>query len=109
MLVKRGQCGGEWFIHYMKRIVLLPTETISSLPGPWRDFKCIALEESPATKDFFENISIRLGDSNRVRFWLDVWAYVKPLNDVFPVLFRLSSQQREIIANMGWIEGQLWR
>ena len=72
--------------------VLLPTKTASSLPGPWKDIKCIALEETLTTKAFFENISVRVGSGSRVRFWLEVWAHVKPLKEVFPRLFRLSSQ-----------------
>ena len=88
---------------------MLPTNTDSSLPGPWKDIKRITLEESSTAKAFFDNIVVKVGNGRRVRFWLEVWAHVKPLKEVFPRLFRLSSQQDEIIANMGWFEGNLWR
>jgi len=73
--------------------VLLPSKAGSSLPGPWRDIKHIAIEESPATKVFFKNLSIKLGEGRRVAFWLDAWADEKSLKVVFPMLYSLSTQQ----------------
>ena len=73
------------------------------------DIKHIAVDESPATKAFFKNLSLRLGEGSRVAFWLDVWADVNPLRVVFPMLYSVSSQQNELIADMGWFEGHLWR
>ena len=89
--------------------ILLPTKNASSLPGPWKDIKKIAWKEIPTTKAFFEHISVRVGNGSKVKFWLDVWAHRKPLKEVFLMLFTLSSQQSEIITNMGWFEGHLWR
>jgi len=89
--------------------VLLPMNIDSSLPGPWKDIKRAALANSPTAKAFFDNLAVKVGNGSRVKFWLAVWAHEKPLKEVFPRLFRLSSQQDEIIANMGWFEGNLWR
>ena len=89
--------------------ILLPTKTAASIPGPWRDIKQIAWKETPTSKAFFEHISVRIGNGSRVKFWLDVWAHRKSLKELFPMLFTLSSQQSEIISNMGWFEGHLSR
>ena len=89
--------------------IMLPGNSIASVPGPWRDIKRIARQELPITKAFFDNVSFKLGDGRTVRFWIDTWAGEKPLKSVYPMLFRLSSQQQECIANMGWFEGLLWR
>ena len=88
---------------------LLPSKARSSLPGPWRDIKQIALEESPTTKAFFKHLSVKLGGGRRVAFWQDTWADEKPLKIVFPILYSLSTQKNELIVNMGWFEGPLWR
>jgi len=50
-----------------------------------------------------------LGEGSKIAFWQDTWADVKPLKVVFPMLYALSLQQSELIANMGWFEGPLWR
>jgi len=89
--------------------VLLPKNFDSSLPGPWRDIKRTALADQATAKAFFDNLAVKVGNGRRVRFWLEVWANKKPLKEVFPALFRLSSQQDETISNMGWFEGNLWR
>jgi len=88
---------------------LLPIKKTTSLAGPWRDIKQIAWKESPTSRAFFENISVRVGKGSRVNFWLDKWAHKLTLRELFPMLFTLSSQQQEKISNMGWFEGQLWR
>jgi len=89
--------------------LLLPTKNVSTLPGPWRDIKRIAIEESSVSKAFFENIAIRIGDGRKVRFWLDAWINEKTLKAEFPELFRQSAQQCELVSNMGWYEGPMWR
>ena len=88
---------------------LLPGKSISTMPGPWRDIKRIGLKESPVSQALFENISIKLGDGRNVKFWLDAWTNGQPLKIAFPRLYRLSSQQHDYIANMGWFEGHMWR
>jgi len=88
---------------------LLPGKSISTMPGPWRDIKSIGLKESPVSQAFFEHLSVKLGDGERIKFWLDAWTDGQPLRKAFPMLYRLSSQQQECIANMGWFEGHLWR
>ena len=94
---------------YEEDQILLPTKKTASLPGPWRDIEQIAWKETPTSRAFFENISVRIGNGSRVKFWLDKWAHKLALRELFPMLFTLSSQQLETISNMGWFEGQLWR
>jgi len=89
--------------------VLLSGRSVSTLPGPWKEIKQLALEDAPTTQAFLDNLSIKLGDGTRVRFWLDAWIHETPLKTEFPRLFKKSSQQHESIANMGWFEGQVWR
>jgi len=45
----------------------------------------------------------------RVRFWEDLWTGDTTLQNAFPSLYRVSSQQKEVINNMGWFEGDVWR
>jgi len=52
---------------------------------------------------------MRISEGSRVRFWVDPWVLDKPLQQDYPRLFGISSQQKEIISNMGWFEGQTWR
>jgi len=94
---------------YEEDNALLPARSQSNLSGPWKAIKQIAVEESGVSKAFFKNLSVRLGEGTRVTFWLDVWVDVKPLKVIFPMLFPLSMQQNELVANMGWFEGPIWR
>ena len=87
----------------------LPARNASTLPGPWRDIKRIAIEESSVSKAFFENLDIRVGDGSKIKFWLDAWINGKSLKAEFPMLFRKSAQQNDFVSNMGWYEGPLWR
>ena len=67
------------------------------------------MDDNPSTKAFFGNLSFKLGDGSRVRFWQDAWLLSRPLKSEFSRLFRKSSQQNDFIANMGWYEGTTWR
>jgi len=88
--------------------VLLPGKAIPTVPGPWRAIK-LTMDDNPSSKAFFGNLSIKLGNGRRVKFWQDVWLLSRPLKAEFPRLFRKSSQQNDFIANMGWYEGTTWR
>jgi len=89
--------------------IMLPKKIVATIPGPWRGIKQIAWTDTPISKAFLENISVKVGNGSRVKFWSDVWANRKTLKELFPTLFAISSQQNEIISNMGWFEGELWR
>ena len=52
---------------------------------------------------------MQLGDGARVKFWEDIWKGDTSLQNTFPNLYRVSSQQKEVISNMGWFEGDTWR
>ncbi|KAF5184183.1 hypothetical protein FRX31_026231 [Thalictrum thalictroides] len=50
---------------------------------------------------FKENISCRLGDGNRVRFWLDVWVGSETLKMRFPYIFIVSNNKLGVVSSMG--------
>lgn len=51
---------------------------------------------------FTRNISLLLGDGNKISFWFDTWAHQKSLRELFPLLFKKSRKKREWWA-------QLWK
>ena len=67
------------------------------------------MKEPIVASAFFKNLSLKLGEGTRVRFWQDNWVGEKSLDKLFPGLFSLSVQQHELVANMGWFEGHVWR
>ena len=50
-----------------------------------------------------------MGDVLHTRFWGDPWLLARPLKEEFPSLFKLSTWNNNIIAQMGWKEGAIWR
>jgi len=94
---------------YEEEDVILPSKDQIRISGPWKTIKQLALNESPVSAAFFKHLSLRLGAGTRLRFWQDTWAGERPLKVLFPMLFSLSMQKYDLIANMGWFEGQTWR
>jgi len=94
---------------YEEEDVILPSKDQIRISGPWKTIKQLALKESPVSAAFFKHLSLRLGAGTRLRFWQDTWAGERPLKVLFPMLFSLSMQKYDLIANMGWFEGQTWR
>jgi hypothetical protein len=57
----------------------------------------------------------KLGDGGGTRFWLDIWVGPKPLCEVFPRLYSVSTQPENLISQMGewrneeWVWSLNWR
>jgi len=79
------------------------------ITGTWNDIKRLATSENPVSQAFFQHIKMQVGDGIRVRFWEDLWTGDTALQNAFSSLYRVSSQQKEVINNMGWFEGDVWR
>jgi len=88
---------------------LLPNKNTRKITGTWNDIKKLATNENQVSKAFFQHVKLQVGDGGRVRFWQDKWIGETILQDVFTNLYALSSQQKEVINNMGWFEGNVWR
>jgi len=69
----------------------------------------MAAEDNPVSQAFFKNLEVQLGEGSKILFWKDLWLLDKPLVVVFPELFTISAQKKEMISNMGWCEGMAWR
>ena len=87
----------------------MPSRTKSSLPGPWSVIKRLASKETPVTEAFFQNVRIHIGEGTKIRFWEDTWIGEASLQQTFPTLYKVSTQKKEMISNMGWFEGNTWR
>jgi hypothetical protein len=59
---------------------------------------------------WFNQLAVKqLGRGNSIKFWKDVWVGDQTLEQRFPRLFSISSQQEEMVMGMGsWING-VWR
>jgi len=58
---------------------------------------------------FHQNISLQVGNGAKIRFWEDVCIKNEALKVKFARLYKISSQKKELIVNMGWYEGENWR
>jgi len=90
-------------------LVIMPDRNRRSLTGTWNDIRRMATLENPVTKAFFQQARVQLGDGERIKFWQDTCAGQTPLQTTFPSLYRVSAQQKELVSNMGWFEGDIWR
>ena len=91
---------------------LLPlcTTKKKSGSGLWQTLKQLIQDQKlTATQAFLQNIKLVVGKGNRIRFWEDYWTQDKPLKQLFPVLYEVSSQKFYTISSMGWFEGAVWR
>jgi len=79
------------------------------LTGTWNDIKGMASIENLITQAFFQHLRMLVGEGTRVKFWEDTWIGDSSLQKAFPSLYKVSSQQKEVISNMGWFEGNKWR
>ena len=88
---------------------ILPSPSLSKIPGTWHSIKKTLLEQKPATQLFFQHLKLSVGNGNKIRFWEDQWAGNFSLKEKFPSLFRLSTQKSAMVSAMGWFEGTLWK
>ena len=88
-------------------ITILPNLSARKITGTLNDIKRLATIENPVSQAFFQHIKMQVGDGIRVRFWKDLWTGDTTLQNAFSSLYRVSSQQKEVINNMGWFEGDV--
>jgi len=104
--------GGPWrrvvdSIHE-DNVAIMPDRSRRGLPSLWNDIRRMANVDNPVSQGFVHNAQVQLGDGERVRFWEDIWIGETALQVTFPSLYRVSSQQREMISNMGLFDGDTW-
>jgi len=89
LVVKNAAMLFKWWLRYTceegalwKEIVssihkedlsLLPSKTRAAVPGPWRDIKKMAAEDSPVQNAFVRNLSIQVEDGMKTKFWQHPW------------------------------------
>jgi hypothetical protein len=58
----------------------------------------------------FKNVvNKKLGNGGSIRFWKDMWATNQSLENLFPRLFGILTQQHALVCDMGsWVDG-VWR
>lgn len=66
----------------------------------WKDNVGIVLSKPEVLGFFYSNSTIVLGDGRRTRFWLDSWARLDCLKDVFPRLFLLAMIKTESVFSV---------
>ena len=63
----------------------------------WRKRNNLLLKESNWVK---ENWRFIVGNSIRIRFWLDLWCGTAPLRHSFPIIFDLAVNKFETVADV---------
>ena len=71
-------------------LTLLPSNSMSNIPSPWREIKRLASDEGLVTEALHHNLRVQLGNGAKVRSWEDKWAGNDALNSVFPRLYNIS-------------------
>jgi len=74
----------------------------------WRDFHKVCME-GRGQGWFQAEMGWKLGRSDRVKFWEDVWVGNTNLKSVFPRLYSLSCNQSQTVEEVGVWEGDVWR
>jgi len=87
----------------------IPDEKHSNIPGPWQNVKRLLNDQGSASLQFLQQLRVEVGNGEKTRFWEDPWMQDGVLKQVFPELYKLSTQKHNVIARMGWFEGQEWR
>ena len=50
--------------------------------------------------EFYQMVSYKVGNGNKMRFWEDIWWGKNMLEELFPSLFRFSSFKSRPISNI---------
>lgn len=78
---KYGVSGGGWYPSL---------NGVGSSSLIWRDILAL-VHANPRLYNFFvENMELKIGDGNRVKFWDDIWRGSLSLKSQFPRLYQLS-------------------
>jgi mannosylglycoprotein endo-beta-mannosidase len=70
----------------------------------WRDIGRLDVESGW----FAQAVTKKIGNGNSTLFWKDVWLGESSLEGRFPRLFGISTQQEDLIGEMGGWEGEVW-
>lgn len=75
----------------------------------WKDLHLLCFGDGPGAW-MEEGLKRKLGEGNDVNFWFENWTGLGSFCDIYGRLFALSSQQNEVIKDMGsWSNGtRLW-
>jgi hypothetical protein len=57
---------------------------------------------------FSQAVSKKAGNGNSTKFWKEVWLGELSLEERFPRLFRISTQQDALVGDLGGWEGEVW-
>ncbi|CAL5359220.1 unnamed protein product [Camellia sinensis] len=81
---KYGSTGGRW----------LPSIEVSvKVSNIWRDILSVPQSNPRLHSLYVENVEIKIGNGNRVLFWIDNWRGVSCLKLKFPRLYQLCSEK----------------
>lgn len=67
----------------------------------WRDISGIGTVSNPDVNWFNESIHGKVGEGNIIKLWKQVWINLKPLDVVFPDLFKISVTRSINISTKG--------
>jgi hypothetical protein len=60
------------------------------------------------TRWFNQAVGKIVGNGRTIRFWKDVWVVGQSLEERFPHLFGISTQQEAMLSEVGWWENGVW-
>jgi len=88
---------------------LIPTCSANRSTGPWQTIKRLITDKQPLSLKIMQNLQVEVGNGERTKFWEDKWLQEGALMSLYPQLYSISSQQKTVVANMGWYEGSMWK
>lgn len=78
---KYGVSGDHWFP---------PMHALVSISAIWTQVLVVSYSNPRLHNFFLENVELRIGDGNKVKFWQDIWLETSSLKSQFPRLYQLS-------------------
>ena len=87
----------------------LPSYSASKIPGPWQSIQGLLSEKQNISRTFLKHLNLTIENGTKTRFWEAQWLGDYSLQEKFPDLFKVSTQQTTLIATMGWFEGHMWK
>ncbi|XP_028084604.1 uncharacterized protein LOC114285700 [Camellia sinensis] len=86
-----GYFGGGW----------LPTlHNIDGASTVWKDIVLLYSLNQSLGEIYKQNLRLALGNGRRIQFWLDTWMNGRGLNEEFPRLFSLSTENEESLQQI---------
>ena len=73
----------------------------------WKDLRYVFQQHH--RNNIFNNLRWKVGDGARIKFWKDKWREDDlSLQDKYPTLYQVSTQQNYTINSMGLLVGNRW-